>query len=228
MRIAGYVSRAALSRYSRVRMAAKRRALDETAARQRAADEKRKEEAEERRQQVASDATNQTGTACACTVRQNTCRNHGSRHRSTASTHPVPDYIPVWVADHRCSWAIPTCGWKPNGARSTKPRRSARVTYLCSVRVTHTENTIWRRARREPAISSTPKARGLIFPHPRQRRVTPSLFKANRARPGNQTTWSGGTLPAVAFGARQEHAAALRQTAYSGHPGGSLLASKPG
>jgi hypothetical protein len=35
-----------LSRYSHVRMEAKRRALDEIAARQRAADEKRKKEAE--------------------------------------------------------------------------------------------------------------------------------------------------------------------------------------
>jgi hypothetical protein len=35
-----------LSRYSHVRMEAKRRALDEIAARQRAADEKRKNEAE--------------------------------------------------------------------------------------------------------------------------------------------------------------------------------------
>ena len=43
--IAGHVSRAMLSRYSHVRMEAKRRALDEIAARQRAADEKRKEEA---------------------------------------------------------------------------------------------------------------------------------------------------------------------------------------
>jgi integrase len=43
MSIAGHVSRAMLSRYSHVRMEAKRRALDEIAARQRAADEKRKE-----------------------------------------------------------------------------------------------------------------------------------------------------------------------------------------
>ena len=43
MSIAGQVSRAMLSRYSHVRMEAKRRALDEIAARQRAADEKRKE-----------------------------------------------------------------------------------------------------------------------------------------------------------------------------------------
>jgi hypothetical protein len=51
MSIAGHVSRAMLSRYSHVRMEAKRRALDEIATRQNAADEKRKQEAE--RQQVA-------------------------------------------------------------------------------------------------------------------------------------------------------------------------------
>jgi hypothetical protein len=39
-----------LSRYCHVRMEAKRRALDETAARQRAADEKRKEESKRREQ----------------------------------------------------------------------------------------------------------------------------------------------------------------------------------
>jgi integrase len=50
MSIAGHVSRAMLSRYSHVRMEAKRRALDEIAARQRAADEKRKQEAERREQ----------------------------------------------------------------------------------------------------------------------------------------------------------------------------------
>jgi hypothetical protein len=43
MSIAGHVSRAMLSRYSHVRMEAKRRALDEVAARQRSADEERKE-----------------------------------------------------------------------------------------------------------------------------------------------------------------------------------------
>ncbi len=46
MSIAGHVSHAMLSRYSHVRMEAKRRALDEIAARQRAADEKRKQELE--------------------------------------------------------------------------------------------------------------------------------------------------------------------------------------
>ncbi len=46
MSIAGHVSRAMLSRYSHVRMEAKRRALDEIAARQCAADEKRQQEVE--------------------------------------------------------------------------------------------------------------------------------------------------------------------------------------
>ena len=48
MSIAGHVSRAMLSRYSHVRMEAKRRALDEIGARQRAADDKRREETERR------------------------------------------------------------------------------------------------------------------------------------------------------------------------------------
>ncbi|HMB82588.1 MAG TPA: hypothetical protein VKI40_00920, partial [Terriglobales bacterium] len=50
MSIAGHVSRAMLSRYSHMRMEAKRRALDEIAARQCAADEKRQKEAEQRDQ----------------------------------------------------------------------------------------------------------------------------------------------------------------------------------
>jgi hypothetical protein len=48
MSIAGHVSRAMLSRYSHVRMKAKRRALDGIADRQSAADEKRRAEAERR------------------------------------------------------------------------------------------------------------------------------------------------------------------------------------
>ena len=48
MSIAGHVSRAMLSRYSHVRMEAKRRALDEIATRQNAADEERRTEAERR------------------------------------------------------------------------------------------------------------------------------------------------------------------------------------
>ncbi len=55
MSIAGHVSRAMLHRYSHVRMEAKRRALNETAARQRAAEEKRQQEAErQQRDAVAS------------------------------------------------------------------------------------------------------------------------------------------------------------------------------
>ena len=54
MSIAGHVSRAMLSRYSHVRMEAKRRALDEIATRQRAADEKRKEEAGQQEAAVVS------------------------------------------------------------------------------------------------------------------------------------------------------------------------------
>jgi hypothetical protein len=50
MSIAGHVSRAMPSRCSHVRMEAKRRALDEIAARQRAADRKRQKEAEQRQQ----------------------------------------------------------------------------------------------------------------------------------------------------------------------------------
>jgi integrase len=50
MSIAGHVSRAMLSRYSHVRLEAKRRALDEIAVRQRAADQKRQQEIERQRQ----------------------------------------------------------------------------------------------------------------------------------------------------------------------------------
>ena len=57
MSIAGHVSRAMLSRYSHVRMEAKRRALEEVATRQREADAKRLEEVQ--RQQEAS-ATSET------------------------------------------------------------------------------------------------------------------------------------------------------------------------
>jgi hypothetical protein len=55
MSIVGHVSRAMLSRYSHVRMEAKRRALDEIAVRQRTSDERRKEEAERLKQDAAAD-----------------------------------------------------------------------------------------------------------------------------------------------------------------------------
>jgi integrase len=50
MSIAGHVSRSMLSRYSHVRMEAKRSALDEIATRQKAADDKRQMELERREQ----------------------------------------------------------------------------------------------------------------------------------------------------------------------------------
>jgi integrase len=53
MGIAGHVSRAMLSRYSHIRMAAKRHALDEIAASQRAADEKRQKETERQQEAVS-------------------------------------------------------------------------------------------------------------------------------------------------------------------------------
>jgi integrase len=54
MSIAGHVSRAMLSRYSHVRMEAKRHAVDEIAARQRAADEKRQQKAAQQAAAVVS------------------------------------------------------------------------------------------------------------------------------------------------------------------------------
>jgi integrase len=57
MSIAGHVSRAMLSRYSHVRTEAKRRALDEIAARQRAADEERRDLAERGQPNVLASAT---------------------------------------------------------------------------------------------------------------------------------------------------------------------------
>lgn len=56
MSIAGHVSRAMLSRYSHVRMEAKRRALDEIATRQRTADQKRKDDAQRQQNAVASES----------------------------------------------------------------------------------------------------------------------------------------------------------------------------
>jgi len=66
MSIAGHVSRAMLSRYSHVRMEAKRRALDEIAARQRAADQKRKEEAEPQTQASVVQLDRNNGHPLSC------------------------------------------------------------------------------------------------------------------------------------------------------------------
>jgi hypothetical protein len=57
MSIAGHVSRAMLSRYSHVRMEAKRRAMDEIAARQRAADENRQKEAVQQKEAAAAQSS---------------------------------------------------------------------------------------------------------------------------------------------------------------------------
>src|SRR5450759_2261559 len=57
MSIAGHVSRAMLSRCSHVRMEAKRRALDEIATRQCAADKKRKGDAERQMQATVTPLT---------------------------------------------------------------------------------------------------------------------------------------------------------------------------
>ena len=54
MSIAGHVSRAMLSRYSHLRVKAKRRAREEIAARQRAADEKHKKKAERQRRDAVA------------------------------------------------------------------------------------------------------------------------------------------------------------------------------
>jgi hypothetical protein len=54
MSMAGHPSRAMLSRYSHVQMGAKRRALDKIAARQRAAEEERKEEPTHRHQTAST------------------------------------------------------------------------------------------------------------------------------------------------------------------------------
>ena len=54
MSIAGHVSRAMLSGYSYVRMEAKRRALDEIAVRQRAADVKRQKDVERQKEVAAA------------------------------------------------------------------------------------------------------------------------------------------------------------------------------
>src|SRR2546427_12586087 len=63
------------------------------------------------------------------------------------------------------------------------PRRSREMTHLCSFKVTHTKNTIWRRARISEAISSTPQACGVVFNHPRRSvRKVPIFYEEFRAQ----------------------------------------------
>lgn len=87
MSIAGHVSRAMLSRYSHVRMEAKRRALDEIAARQRAADEKRKKSAEQQQSAISvpESGSNQQKHRC----------SHLARHQDTLESRAAR------TAEHR-------------------------------------------------------------------------------------------------------------------------------
>jgi hypothetical protein len=66
MGIAGHVSRAMLSRYSHVRTEAKRRALEEIAARQRRADEQRRADAERIRQDETAITESEVGFPVVC------------------------------------------------------------------------------------------------------------------------------------------------------------------
>src|SRR5215831_9400457 len=56
------------------------------------------------------------------------------------------------------------------------------MTHLCSDRVTHTENTIWNRilpgGKNGPALSSTPKACGLVFHRRRPGRARQSVHSS--------------------------------------------------
>src|SRR5712692_10485219 len=82
----------------------------------------------------------------------------------------------------------------PSG-RGNNPRRSREMTHLCSFKVTHTKNTIWRRARISEAISSTPQACGVVFHHPRRSvRKVPIFYEEFRAqvKPINRRDRGGG------------------------------------
>ena len=77
------------------------------------------------------------------------------------------------------------------------PRRSREMTHLCSFKVTHTKNTIWRRARISEAISSTPQACGVVFHHPRRSvRKVPIFYEEFRAqvKPINRRDRGGGLV----------------------------------
>ena len=79
--------------------------------------------------------------------------------------------------------------------RAVVPRRSREMTHLCSFKVTHTKNTIWRRARISEAISSTPQACGVVFHHPRRSvRKVPIFYEEFRAqvKPINRRDRGGG------------------------------------
>jgi hypothetical protein len=90
--IAGRVSRAMLSRYSHVRVEAKRRALDGIAANQRVADEKRLEEAE--KQRLFERGAGQTAFSGTLQVRQfRKKRKNGGRFIGTPSSRRTENVI---------------------------------------------------------------------------------------------------------------------------------------
>jgi len=67
------------------------------------------------------------------------------------------------------------------------------MTHLCSFKVTHTKNTIWRRARISEAISSTPQACGVVFHHPRRSvRKVPIFYEEFRAQVKPINRWDRG------------------------------------
>jgi len=107
------------------------------------------------------------------------------------------------------------------------PRRSREMTHLCSFKVTHTKNTIWRRARISEAISSTPQACGVVFHHPRRSvRKVPIFYEEFRAqvKPINRWDRGGGLATDLPAGKKPFLPAAKRPPYRRGV--GLLLASK--
>ena len=119
MCIAGHVSGAMLSRHSHVRMEAKRRALDEIAARLRTADEKRRKDADGRaagraiaQQPGGGRPTAETTSGMACSERKTgdpyfmAGRGRGNQLRfASSSSHRRLAGIPV-PAHHRNRTAV--------------------------------------------------------------------------------------------------------------------------
>src|SRR6266699_5815720 len=101
------------------------------------------------------------------------------------------------------------------------------MTHLCSFKVTHTKNTIWRRARISEAISSTPQACGVVFHHPRRSvRKVPIFYEEFRAqvKPINRRDRGGGLVTDLPAGKNPSCPAAKRPPYRRGV--GLLLASK--
>jgi len=142
---------------------------------------------------------------------------------------------PIMTAvEERFKVSILLAGGLPSGhfppeIEPANPRRSPRVDHFCSFKLTHAENRIWRIARRRPAILSTPKACGLIFHPPRQRRVTCSVSTASHVcwetinRPGRRC------LARNSIWRAPKHSVASRQTLLRAAPGvGHFWRAKPG